>query len=196
MDVGPQQDSPAQPVTGNSDSPSLEAVARREHRHAMDFAHLESTGRFVRDSRLGGMFHAGKVSLREDSSKESLHVSLGQDNRVSIHIDRFSPLSERRAGGKRGYSARRVILHNVGIVIDYVILFFHRRFGEQRCELECEQVCADEHDEEAAVVEIDMHLTSSSMDDSEEMPQAGVARDQAPDECEAASAAAELRATP
>jgi hypothetical protein len=150
VDVGPEQESPAEPVRDDTHGPSSEAVARLEHRHAMDFAHLQSTGRFVRDSRLGGMFHAGKVSLREDSAKESLHVSLGQDHRVSIHVDRFSPLADRRAGRTRGYSARRVILHNVGIVVDYVILLFHRRFGEQRCELECEQVCDDEHDEEVA----------------------------------------------
>lgn len=152
MNVEPEQEPPAEPVGHDNAGSPLEPVARSEHGHAMDFAHLQSTGRFVRDSVLGGMFHAGKVSLREDSSKESLHMSLGQDNRVSIHIDRFSPLAERRAGSRRGYSVGRVILHNVGIVVDYVILFFHRRFGEQRCELECEQVCTDDHDEEGAPV--------------------------------------------
>ncbi len=143
MDVGPEQES-----VPEQDAPDLESdPGGGQHSHGVDFVHLQSTGRLVRDSRLGGMFHAGQVSLREDSPNESLHVSLGPNNRVSVHVDRFSPLGERRASGRRAYSVRRVILHNVGIVVDYVTLFFHRRFGEQRCELTCEQLCADDHDE-------------------------------------------------
>ena len=148
MSVGPEQDSPPEPAVEDHDLLSSEPPEGSRHSHAIDFGSLQSAGRFVRDSRLGGMFHGGKVSLREDSSKGSLHVSLGQDNRVSVHIDRYSPLGELKPGRRRGYSVRRVILHNVGIVVDYVILAFHRRFGEQRCELECERVCADDHDEE------------------------------------------------
>ena len=144
MDVGPEQAPPAD----ERDVLPPEAPDLREHSHAMDFADLQAAGRFVRDSRLGGMFHAGKISLREDAPKGSLHVSLSEDNRVSVHLDRFSPLGDPRPGGRRGYSVRRVIVHNVGIVVDYVILFFQRRFGQQRCELECERVCADEHDEQ------------------------------------------------
>ena len=156
MDVEPGQESAAE------DALVPEPASGGEHSHAVDFAQLQTTGRFVRDSRLGGVFHAGKVSLREDSPKEGLHVSLGPDNRVSVHIDRFSPLGKHRAGRRRGYSVHRVILHNVGIVVDYVTLFFHRRFGEQRCELTCEQLCADDHDDEG-----DTLLVEAIRDDEE-----------------------------
>lgn len=103
--------------------------------------HLVASGRFVRDSHLGGMFHRGHVSLREDSPRGSLHVSLGEGNRVSVHVDRFSPLVEqgRRKPGSH-YSVMRVIVHNVGIVADYARLLASRRSGEQRCELECEMI--------------------------------------------------------
>ena len=117
-----------------------------EHSHPLTFAALQASGRFHRDTRLGGMFHAGKVSLREHSHRRSLHVSLGEGNRVSVHIDRFSPLAKARDGTPVRYSLLRVIAHNVGIVVDYLVLFVSRRFGEQRCELECEQICTDDHD--------------------------------------------------
>lgn len=147
MDVGPERASPAEQEADDSEFMPLETSGGRQHSHPMDFTELQSSGRFVRDSRVGGMFHAGQVPFREDSPKESLHVSVGQDNRVSVHIDRFSPLARRKPGKRRGYSIRGVILHNVGIVVDYAILVVHRRFGEQRCELECVRICDDDHDE-------------------------------------------------
>ena len=147
MDVGPQRDPLADQAAEDSHVMSLETGGGGQHIHPMDFAELQSSGRFVRDSRVGGMFHAGQVPFREDFPKESIHISVGQDNRVSVHIDRFSPLARRKPGKRRGYSVRRVILHNVGIVMDYVILVVHRRFGEQRCELVCERICDDDHDE-------------------------------------------------
>ena len=147
MDVGPERASPADQEADDSHVTSLEPSGGRQHSHPMDFTELQSSGRFVRDSRVGGMFHPGQMPFREDSAKESLHVSVGRDNRVSVHIDRFSPLAKRKPGKRRGYSVRRVILHNVGIVVDYVTLVVHRRFGEQRCELECVRICDDDHDE-------------------------------------------------
>ncbi len=107
------------------------------------FEELTATGRFVRDTHLGGMFHKGQVSLREDSPRGSLHVSLKEGNRISVHLDRYSPLAEaraRRRPSRSRYSVVRVVVHNVGIVVDYVVLFVTRRFGEHRCELECEKV--------------------------------------------------------
>ena len=109
----------------------------------LTFDELVASGRFVRDSHLGGMFHRGQVSLREDSPRGSLHVSVKEGNRISVHLDRYSPLAERRArrwGSRSRYSVVRVVTHNVGIVADYLVLFVTRRFGEHRCELECEKV--------------------------------------------------------
>jgi hypothetical protein len=155
VDVGPEPDLATEAVAEHHAALPADAPERRPHSHAMDFGDLQAIGRFVRDSRLGGMFHAGKVSLREDSDRESLHVSLGKDNRLSIHMDRYSPLAHRKSGERRGYSVRRVIVHNVGIVVDYVTLLIQRRFGEQRCELECERVCMDDDCEPDGPVDAD-----------------------------------------
>ncbi|MDQ6927227.1 MAG: HAD-IB family hydrolase [Actinomycetota bacterium] len=73
---------------------------------------LEATGRFHRDSRLGAMFHPGKVSLREVSPTESLHITIGPDKRASAHVDRHSPLRSTRRGRYR-YSPARVAMHNL-----------------------------------------------------------------------------------
>jgi HAD superfamily hydrolase (TIGR01490 family) len=76
-------------------------------------ADLESTGRFHRDSRLGAVFHPGKVSLREVSPTNSLHITLGDDNRASAHVDRHSPLTASRRGNRIRYSPARIAVHNV-----------------------------------------------------------------------------------
>ncbi len=84
----------------------------------LTFEELVASGRFVRDSHLGGVLHRGHISLREDSPRGSLHVSVKEGNRISVHLDRYSPLGERRArrwGSRSRYSVVRVILHNVGI---------------------------------------------------------------------------------
>ena len=147
MDVGPPRGPLGEQAAEDSHVGLPETGGGAQHIHPMDLAELQASGRFVRDSRLGGMFHAGQVPFREDSPRDSIHISVGQDNHVSVHIDRFSPLAKRKPGKKRGYSVRRVILHNVGIVMDCITLVVHRRFGAQRCELVCERVCEDDHDE-------------------------------------------------
>lgn len=76
-------------------------------------ADLESTGRFHRDSRIGAVFHPGKVSLREVSPTDSLHITLGDDNRASAHVDRHSPLVTTSRGDRFRYSPARVAMHNV-----------------------------------------------------------------------------------
>src|ERR1700710_1575768 len=45
-------------------------------------AHLDHSGHFHRDGRIGRVFHRGMVSLRENVETESLHVSI-DGNRVS-----------------------------------------------------------------------------------------------------------------
>jgi hypothetical protein len=100
------------------------------------FAELAENGHFFRDSRMGRIFHPGKISLREVCSKDSLHVSVGAGNRVSVHVDRYSPV--------------RVVIHNAGVVADLVLSTLRRRRGLQRCELECGRVWVDDE----GVVEI------------------------------------------
>lgn len=89
---------------------------------------LEQTGRFRRDTRLGAIFHPGQVSLREVAPANSLHISIGEGNRVSAHIDRYSPLSSNQPDGRCRYSLPRVAAHNLsGIVADVSRLLPGRR---------------------------------------------------------------------
>ncbi len=129
-------------------------AAGHDHRDGDDatvvFAGLAESGRFFRDSRMGRIFHPGKVSLREVCSKDSLHVSVGAGNRVSVHVDRYSPLADRMRGNRIRYSPVRVVVHNAGVVADLVLSTLRRRRGLQRCELECGRVWVDDE----GVVEI------------------------------------------
>ena len=127
------------------DGPDAVVAPAPPHTHRLDFASLQADGRFLRDSALGGMFHPRKVSLREHARKDGLHLSVGEGNRLSVHVDRYSPLAERRGGSARRYSVIRVLAHNLGIVVDCAVLVVRRRWGQQRCELECEVACSD-HD--------------------------------------------------
>ena len=53
--------------------------------------HLDVSGHFHRDSRVGRVFHRGMVSLREIRRTDSLHVSV-DGNRLLAHVDGASPL--------------------------------------------------------------------------------------------------------
>ena len=74
---------------------------------------LEESGRFRRDSRLGAIFHRGQVSLREMSPTHSLHITVGKGNKVSAHVDRYSPLATRQPEQVARYAFHRVAAHNV-----------------------------------------------------------------------------------
>jgi HAD superfamily hydrolase (TIGR01490 family) len=74
---------------------------------------LEDSGRFRRDTRMGAIFHRGQVSLREVSPTHSLHIMVGKGNKVSAHIDRYSPLAANQPEKRARYSLRRVAAHNV-----------------------------------------------------------------------------------
>lgn len=103
------------------------------------FGGLETTGHFHRDSRLGRVFHPGTVSYREKSPNDSLHIAVTPDNRVSVHVDRVSPLST-RSGERSRYSLLRVLRHNVAHGIDSSVRLWRRQPGDHRCELDCEIV--------------------------------------------------------
>lgn len=89
---------------------------------------VEQSGRFRRDTRLGAIFHPGRISLREVAPSNSLHISIGQGNRVSVHIDRYSPLSSNQTDGRCRYSLPRIAAHNLtGIASDVIRLLGGRR---------------------------------------------------------------------
>lgn len=90
---------------------------------------LESSGRFRRDTRLGSVFHRGKVSLREVSPAHSLHITVGRGNQVSAHVDRFSPLATGQPERGARYALHRVAVHNItGVAADLGRLIPGRRW--------------------------------------------------------------------
>jgi NRPS condensation-like uncharacterized protein len=98
-------------------------------------------GRFRRDTRLGGMLHRGSVSLREARATDALHVAV-KGERVTVHVDRFSPLALKPGDRRRRYAPLRVAVHMVSLVGDGLHLLRGRH--AERCELACEVVEIDD----------------------------------------------------
>lgn len=95
---------------------------------------LEESGRFRRDTRLGAMFHRGQVSLREMSPTHSLHITIGKGNRVSAHVDRYSPLAANQPEQVARYALHRVAAHNLaGMAAELTRLIPGRRGRRRRC---------------------------------------------------------------
>ncbi len=105
------------------------------------FTELDGRGRFHRDTALGRMFHPGTVSYREITTNDSVHITVSPENRVSVHVDRLSPLAV-RPGRPCRYSFLRAVAHNVVHVAEAVALLCRRRPLQHRCELDCEVVNA------------------------------------------------------
>ncbi len=106
------------------------------------FSRLDANGHFHRDSPMGRIFHPGTVSYREVSAQDSLHISVTDENRLSVHVDRVSPLAIRE-GSPSHYSFVRVLHHNVAHCRDTVARLWRRHPGDHRCELDCEIVTVD-----------------------------------------------------
>ncbi|MGI9033974.1 MAG: hypothetical protein ACR2HY_09945 [Acidimicrobiales bacterium] len=96
---------------------------------------LADSDRFHRDTSVGAIYHRGKVSFREKTPIDSLHVIV-EGNRMSAHIDRISPLKHRPDGTVR-YSLGRVLAHNLAGMGGDLGRLVGRRRGQQRCRLEC-----------------------------------------------------------
>lgn len=103
---------------------------------------LDASERFRRDTRLGGVLHPGKVSYRETSPTNSLHILIDGNN-VSAHVDEVSPLKCNTDGTAR-YAWGPVVLHNLAGLLADVGRRVRGRHGEQRCGLECELVWVDD----------------------------------------------------
>jgi hypothetical protein len=99
------------------------------------FAHLDASGRFPRDSRLGRVYHRGMVSLRENVTADSLHLVV-HGNRVKAHVDGISPLDAEHDGPSR-YSARQALQHNLAGMAQDLGRLLRGRQGDHRCELDC-----------------------------------------------------------
>jgi hypothetical protein len=102
------------------------------------FSRLESSGRFHRDSAIGRLFHPGTVSYREITTTDSVHLAVRPDNRVSVHVDRYSPLVVR--SGRCRYSLVRALAHNMAVAVERSarLLIGRRRNHQPTCHLDCE----------------------------------------------------------
>lgn len=129
------------PEDGGPVDTAVAAVAAADQKIADPVAllrHLDASGHFHRDSRLGRMYHPGMVSLREHVPTDSLHVSV-DGNRLMAHVDEVSPLAVDGAGESR-YSIRRATAHNAAGMAQDLMLFLRGRQGDHRSELNCEWV--------------------------------------------------------
>jgi hypothetical protein len=108
---------------------------------------LDANPGFRRDSLLGGIFHLGKISYREVSPTDSLHIIITGD-KVSAHVDEISPLRLRADGSSR-YAWGRVLAHNLLVVIGDATRRLRGQHGTQRCNLHCQVEWFDEEDEAA-----------------------------------------------
>ncbi len=97
---------------------------------------LEADPTYRRDSMIGGIFHLGKVSYREVSPTDSVHIVIDGD-RVSAHVDEVSPLRILPDGSSR-YAWGRVVAHNLLVVIGDAARRLRGQRGVQRCDLRCQ----------------------------------------------------------
>jgi hypothetical protein len=103
---------------------------------------LDASDRFHRDTLVGGVFHRGKISFREKTPTDSLHIIV-DGNRISAHVDHVSPL---RFGedGTSGYSLFRVLAHNLSGARADLRRMLSGMLGRQRCRMVCDVVWIDD----------------------------------------------------
>lgn len=118
----------------------------------MLFEKLDADGRFHRDNVLGRLFHPGTVSYRQVSETDSLHVAIHPGNRVSVHVDRVSPLVV-RVGRRCRYSVTRAIAHNVVHLAECVARLVRHERGRHACHLDCEIVWVPDDELDASADE-------------------------------------------
>ena len=127
------EDSREAPVVAGEDLACQDPVALLRH--------LDESGRFHRDGRIGRVFHPGMISLRENVEEDSLHISV-DGNHLSAHVDVVSPMAADSDGPSR-YSLRQAAMHNVhGAAQDFIWLVRGRQ-GDHSCVLDCEWVADD-----------------------------------------------------
>jgi Tfp pilus assembly protein PilF len=81
----------------------------RDNRAFLD--ELLARGRFCRDTPGGGLLHRGRISVREITQGPALHLSLADDNRIYVHIDRISPAVSASGDGTCRYDRHRSLSH-------------------------------------------------------------------------------------
>ena len=126
---------------------------------------LLSKGRFCRDSPGGGLLHRGLISLREITDGPSLHLSLSDDNRIYVHVDRVSPAVGSTSDGTCRYDRLRSLAHMRREVFPLVMRSYRPAFDETKNERRARQ---DLYDAQRAWCE------AAEADRKEESIEAGV----------------------
>jgi hypothetical protein len=81
------------------------------HDHQAFLQALLSSGTFGLDRAVGRVFHRGTISLREVSSKAGLHLCVGRNNSVDVHVDVVPPVVGTTPTGRCRYAPGRVTAH-------------------------------------------------------------------------------------
>jgi hypothetical protein len=110
---------------------------------------LDANTSFRRDGFWGGILHPGRMSYREVSATDSLHILIDGAGNVSAHVDDISPLRLRTDGSSR-YAWGRVLAHNVLVVVEDAARRLRGVHGVQRCDLHCDVEWYDEDEAPAA----------------------------------------------
>lgn len=142
------------------DQPAPDAPRRD---HPILFANVESTGSFIRDTVIGGCLHRG-VSYRELQEIGAVHLCV-DGNRVTAHVDRYSPLNHRGRGRFR-YSLAGVLAHWLEDVVKRCARRVLGRAGGDRCRLSCEVVWVpdDEVDDDRGRLELECRVVGDEHD--------------------------------
>jgi len=106
------------------------------------FQNLATDGRFRRDSWWGRVLHPRTVSYREARATDSVHLVVN-DDKVSVHIDRFSPLAVQGGTSWRRYAPLRMLVHAVVDVAGEASNLVRGRH-EHLHDLTCERVWVDD----------------------------------------------------
>lgn len=122
---------------GATSTVSTDTIPAEEGDRREFFADLVASGRFCRDTRLGSILHPGTMSLREITDGDSLHVCVDGEDRISVHVDRFSPVAGGCPDGSCRYSVRAVVAHVVAHVAAQARRLVNGARGGHRCRLEC-----------------------------------------------------------
>jgi tetratricopeptide (TPR) repeat protein len=89
-------------------------------------------GRFCRDTPGGGLLHRGQISVREIADGPGLHLSLADNNRIYVHIDRVCPAVGATAEGACRYDRGRSLSHMRREVFPLAMRFHHTSSPENK----------------------------------------------------------------
>src|SRR5437879_12353762 len=81
------------------------------HDNQAFFDDLIRSGSFCKDSAAGSILHKKVISLREVAAQPGLHLELGADDRIYVHLDGHSPVCGVKADGTCRYGRAKTAVH-------------------------------------------------------------------------------------